>query len=90
MSKSNVLTGFLAGAALGAVAGILLAPDKGSVTRKKISDKAGEYTGSVKDSVGHLIDGVKEKYSGAKQEVEKFGEKEKTNWNTAKTEINNA
>ena len=34
MKKSNVVLGVLAGAAIGALLGILYAPDKGSKTRK--------------------------------------------------------
>ena len=37
--SSKILVGFLAGAAVGALAGILFAPDKGSNTRQKIADK---------------------------------------------------
>ena len=33
MGNTKTLLGFLAGAAVGAIAGILLAPDKGSATR---------------------------------------------------------
>jgi gas vesicle protein len=35
MTNSNTMLAFLAGAAVGAIAGILFAPDKGSVTRQK-------------------------------------------------------
>ena len=35
-STSKVLVSFLAGAAIGGALGILLAPDKGSETRRKI------------------------------------------------------
>lgn len=38
MKGVNVLVAFLGGAALGAVAGILFAPEKGSDTREKILD----------------------------------------------------
>ncbi len=37
-STSKIVTAFLAGAVVGASLGILLAPDKGEVTRKKIKD----------------------------------------------------
>jgi len=39
-SDSKFLLGFLAGAAIGALAGILFAPDKGSETRKVLNEKA--------------------------------------------------
>jgi len=90
MSSSKILVGFLAGAAVGALAGILFAPDKGSNTRKKIASKTGDLTDSLKDSFSDFIDGVKETYSGAKEEVEKFGEKAKSNMNTAKNDVKNA
>ena len=77
MSSSKILVGFLAGAAVGALAGILFAPDKGSNTRKKIATKSGDITDSVKNSFNDFIDGVKETYSGAKEKVEEFGDKVK-------------
>ncbi len=57
-SGGNVLMAFGLGALVGAAAAILFAPASGSETRKRIKDftgealdKAGEYAGSVKDSV---------------------------------------
>lgn len=75
MKNSKLLVGFLAGAAVGALAGILFAPDKGSATRKKIATKTGDISDSVKSSFNNFIDGVKEKYSGTKNNVEEFEEK---------------
>ena len=77
MSSSKILVGFLAGAAVGALAGILFAPDKGSNTRKKIATKSGDITDSVKNSFNDFIDGVKQTYSGAKEDMEEFGDKVK-------------
>ncbi len=62
MSKSAIIYGVLGGLAAGAVLGILFAPDKGSVTRRKISDQAGKLTDSLSDLVGNLnvtTEGVK-------------------------------
>ena len=50
-SSAKVLVALAAGAAIGGVLGILFAPDKGSATREKISDKAKDVTDSIKDYV---------------------------------------
>ena len=89
MSSSKVLLGFVAGAAVGALAGILFAPDAGTNTRKKIASKAGDWTDAAKESFGGLIDGVKKAYSGAKDEAEEFGETAKAKYASAKTEVKN-
>lgn len=49
MKKSNIITGILAGAAAGALVGILLAPDKGSKTRKKLRKKGAHAIDDLKD-----------------------------------------
>ena len=84
MSSSKLLVGFLAGAAIGALAGILLAPDKGSNTRKKIAGKTGDITDSVKNSFSNFIDGVKETYSNVKESAEEFGDKAKEKFGAGK------
>ena len=90
MGSQKILVGFLAGAAVGALAGILFAPDKGSNTRKKIATKSGDITDSVKNSFNNFVDGVKEMYSGAKDEVQEFGDKAKSTVQHAKHEAKNA
>jgi gas vesicle protein len=40
---SNTLIAFLTGAAVGAILGILYAPEKGSVTREKLSFRLDNY-----------------------------------------------
>ena len=66
-SSKFVLFSFIAGAAIGAIAGILLAPDKGSVTREKLKNKA-------KD----LSDNLTEKYDSLKDEFRHLKDKMKT------------
>ena len=39
MSKGKLITGVIVGATAGAILGILMAPDKGSETRKKLQKK---------------------------------------------------
>ena len=90
MSSSKVLLGFVAGAAVGALAGILFAPDKGTNTRKKIANKTGDITDSVKSTFSDFIDGVKDLYSGAKEDAEEFGEKVKSKMHSGKNDLKNA
>lgn len=68
MSYKKTMIAFAAGAAVGAMAGILFAPQKGSKTRKQIADKSGEITDSVKSSFNNMIDGFKNMYTGDKKD----------------------
>jgi gas vesicle protein len=56
---------FMAGAATGAIAGLLLAPEEGSKTRENIADKGKEFWKTTKKATEDLID----KASSLKKEV---------------------
>jgi len=77
MSSGKVLLGVLAGTAIGALLGILFAPEKGKVTRKKIRRKSKVYTDSIKDKVDELIEVVTENLEKVKDDVSDFVEKGK-------------
>jgi len=51
---SNTLMAFLAGAAAGAILGVLYAPDKGSVTREKLAAKLGDYKDKLEKYLSEL------------------------------------
>jgi gas vesicle protein len=64
--NSKVIIGFLVGAVVGGAFGILLAPDKGSETRRKIIEKGNdlgdtisEFGGTVKDRFNQMVNGAK-------------------------------
>ena len=61
MNSGKVLLGVLAGVAAGAVAGILLAPNKGSVTRKKLLKKRDKYADAMRDKFNEYLDTISEK-----------------------------
>ena len=53
-NNSNTALGLLAGAAIGTIFGILFAPDKGSVTRKRISEEASGAVDKIVDNATSL------------------------------------
>jgi gas vesicle protein len=68
MKSNKIIAAVLLGAAAGAIAGILLAPDKGSVTREKIKVAGEDLKNTFKDKFNEFVDGVKDKYESAKEE----------------------
>lgn len=74
--KSNVL-GIVAGVAVGALLGVLFAPDKGSKTRKKIKNKTSEAKKSLKDEFDNFLDTASKKYNSIVDKGEDMLEKEK-------------
>lgn len=66
-STGKILAAVLAGAAIGAIVGILLAPDKGSETRKKISEEGKRLADDVKDKFRK----GKEKLNALKEDFER-------------------
>lgn len=69
MSSGKFFLGIMAGVAAGAILGILLAPDKGSVTRQKIMQKGEDYADAVKDRFNEIIDNVSEKFEHVRDEM---------------------
>lgn len=67
MNTGKVALGVLAGLATGAILGILFAPDKGSVTRKKIADKGKDSLDGLKTKYNSVIDSISSKLEAVKQ-----------------------
>jgi gas vesicle protein len=68
MKSKKIIAAVLLGAAAGAIAGILFAPDKGSVTREKIKEAGEDLKDTFKDKFNEFVDSVKEKYESATKE----------------------
>ena len=89
MSNSKLLVGFLAGAAVGSIVGILFAPDKGTETRRKIADTGTDVTDSLKSKFNDFVDGIRDTYQGVKDDAEDLADEGKSKLNTFKNEAKN-
>jgi gas vesicle protein len=75
MKTSQVVLGVAGGIAVGAVLGVLFAPDKGSKTRKKILDAGKEYTENLKGKFGDLYQDVSNKYENLLEDAKEYAAK---------------
>jgi len=87
MSTGKVLLGVLAGAATGALLGVLLAPHKGSVTRKKISRTTAGYADGLKEKFGEMVDSVTAKFDKVKEDVSEFADQKMNKNGEVKKEV---
>ncbi len=74
MNSGKVLLGVLAGAATGALLGVLFAPHKGTITRKKISRNSGYLADQVKGKFGEFVDNISAEFAKVKDEVRDYAE----------------
>jgi len=63
-TTAKVLTGFVAGAAIGTITGILIAPDKGKNTLRKIKEESKHLGDDIADSVSHTLHALTHPYKG--------------------------
>lgn len=66
-NSSKVLLSFIVGALSGVAAGLLLAPDKGKNTRKKIKDSIDDLSEKAKDSITDLSEKAKKTFRKEKE-----------------------
>jgi gas vesicle protein len=75
MSKKNTLLALIGGLAVGAIAGVLLAPQKGSATRKKFAKKGSDFVDDVKDKFSEIKDNIAERFESAEEEAKHYAKK---------------
>jgi gas vesicle protein len=78
MKTGKVFLGILAGIAAGATLGILLAPDKGSSTRKKIYQKGDSYVGGLEGRWNDFVDDMSQRFEKVRTEANGLVENVKT------------
>jgi len=71
MSAEKVVIGMVAGVAVGAILGVLFAPDKGSETRNKIVSKGEDTIHDLKIKVSNMMDMLAEKFHEEEKELAK-------------------
>jgi len=87
MKRGNVLLGILGGVAVGTLLGILLAPDKGENTRKKIVKKGEDYVDGVKVKFNDIMDEMNEKMEGVMKEAANMVRRNKVKANAMVDEV---
>jgi len=75
MNTGKLIVGIFAGVAVGAALGVLFAPNKGSVTRKKISRKGSDMTEDLHDKFSELIETLTSKFEDLKAEAAHMADK---------------
>lgn len=87
MNKTaSLLLGFLAGAAAGAITGVLIAPDKGAKTRKKLKKKVGKVSSEISEAFGEQVENLQDQIDHLKSTVVEEAEKIKNSTTRAKKE----
>ena len=67
--RGDTLTTFLLGAIIGAGAALLLAPDAGPETRRRLGEAANRLSGNLGDKVGGVKDEIKQRASDVKSAI---------------------
>jgi gas vesicle protein len=72
MKFGRIIFGILAAMGVGTILGILFAPDKGSETRKKISNKTRDFSDEINAKVNEAVLTVNKKMENLKEETSRM------------------
>ncbi len=90
MSKGNILISVIIGSFVGALMGVLFAPDKGQNTRKQIAKKSDEYGDLVKTEFDDFAKTMRKKYEAALSDTEDIISKGKAKADELRSELKKA
>jgi len=90
MSATKVVLGVVAGAATGALLGVLFAPARGAVTRRQICRKGERQVDELKHKFNEFIDSITDKFDQVKEEVVDFAEEAMAKSNDVEAEVKSA
>lgn len=76
-STSKIILATLAGVAAGAAIGLLMAPDKGTETRRRLAESSSDLWDSMKNQFSGMVDTMKDEYDHAKGAVTDMANKAK-------------
>lgn len=72
MKTGKAILGIVAGVSVGALLGLLLAPEKGKDTRKNIEKTGKKYAESIRKHFDATLDDITERYNKIKEDVSEF------------------
>lgn len=79
----SILIGFLAGAAAGAIMGLLFAPDKGTMTRQRIKDSASKAGSDLKSNLDEKFEALRSSILEFMDKIKKRASREKEEFETS-------
>jgi len=89
MRTNKIVLGTLAGLAIGAVSGVLFAPERGLTTRKKILGKGNEYKDEIDSKFNQYTDPVAQKLDSTKKNAEGLVNKGLAKYDNVKKDVKN-
>ncbi len=88
MKTSRIIMSTLLASAAGVGIGMLFAPQKGSKTRKQISEKNHEYSDYLSDTYHEFVDSVSQPLESIQNETEKLAKKANKSVKKVTSEVN--
>ena len=72
MNTKNLLIGVASGLVTGVVIGILFAPHKGKVTRRKIRNQTEDYSDAVKEKINDFVETISNKFETISKDISEY------------------